>query len=124
MTAAAPRPPRSHPTAGERVGPRVARLTLQDFRTYPSLDLAVGAPVVALVGENGAGKTNLLEALSLFGPGRGLRRADLGELACRPGAGGFSVGITLDTPYGEHRLGTGLEAVPSEGRAGRICRVD
>ncbi|MFL5082604.1 MAG: AAA family ATPase, partial [Microvirga sp.] len=60
------------PTRGAGAGPRVTRLILQDFRTYPALDLALEHRVVALAGENGAGKTNLLEALSLFGPGRGL----------------------------------------------------
>jgi len=60
----------------------VTHLTLQDFRTYAALDMEVSRPLVALVGENGAGKTNLLEALSLFMPGRGLRRAEL-DLADR-----------------------------------------
>ena len=50
---------------------RVTRLVLQDFRTYPTLDLALERSLVALVGENGAGKTNVLEAISLFTPGRG-----------------------------------------------------
>ena len=59
----------------------ITRLILQDFRTYADLDLAVGRQLVALVGENGAGKTNLLEALSLFMPGRGLRRADIADMA-------------------------------------------
>ncbi|MBV9078529.1 MAG: AAA family ATPase, partial [Methylobacteriaceae bacterium] len=58
----------------EPQAPRVTRLILQDFRSYAALDLPVGAGLVALVGENGAGKTNLIEALSLFAPGRGLRR--------------------------------------------------
>ena len=58
------------------MSPLVSRLILKDFRTYPALDLAVSRGLVALVGENGAGKTNLIEALSLFAPGRGLRRAD------------------------------------------------
>jgi DNA replication and repair protein RecF len=79
--------------------------------------------LVALVGENGAGKTNLLEALSLFGPGRGLRRAELAEMAKKPGPGSFSVAAVVDTLYGEHALGTGIEPA-GEGRGGRICRVD
>jgi DNA replication and repair protein RecF len=102
--------------------PRVTRLILQDFRSYPALDLPVSRGLVALVGENGAGKTNLIEALSLFAAGRGLRRADLGEMA-RHGAERFAVSITLDSQAGEHRLGVGLE--PGEGgRAIRRCRID
>ena len=106
----------------EAAAPRVTRLILQDFRSYAALDLRVGRGLVALVGENGAGKTNLIEALSLFSAGRGLRRADLGEMA-RRGADRFAVSVTLDGPEGEHRLGVGLE--PGEGgRAVRRCRID
>src|SRR5215217_8627746 len=110
---------------------RIARLILQDFRTYASLDLTVSRQLVALVGENGAGKTNVLEAISLFMPGRGLRRAELAEMARNEGPGSFAVSVTLDAPYGEHRLGTGIEhqnegsRTSREGsRASRVCRID
>lgn len=110
---------------------RIARLILQDFRTYASLDLTVARPLVALVGENGAGKTNVLEAISLFMPGRGLRRAELAEMARNEGPGSFAISVTLDAPYGEHRLGTGIEhqnegsrASREGSRASRVCRID
>ncbi|GGC65732.1 DNA replication/repair protein RecF [Chelatococcus reniformis] len=104
--------------------PRVARLMLQQFRSYPGLDLAIDAPLVALTGENGAGKTNLLEALSLFSPGRGLRRADLADMSRIGSGGGFAVSLTLDEPSGGTRLGTGIEPRgPGEG-AQRRCRID
>jgi DNA replication and repair protein RecF len=103
---------------------RIARLILQDFRTYASLDLSVSRPLVALVGENGAGKTNVLEAISLFMPGRGLRRAELAEMARNDGTGSFAVSVTLDAPYGEHRLGTGIELQNERSRASRVCRID
>ena len=103
---------------------RIARLILQDFRTYASLDLTVSRPLVALVGENGAGKTNVLEAISLFMPGRGLRRAELAEMARKEGLGSFAVSVTLDAPYGEHRLGTGIEHHNEGSRASRVCRID
>ena len=110
---------------------RIARLILQDFRTYASLDLSVARPLVALVGENGAGKTNVLEAISLFMPGRGLRRAELADMARDEGPGSFAVSVTLDAPYGEHRLGTGIEhqnegsrASREGSRASRVCRID
>jgi len=72
--------------------PRIRRLMLRDFRSYAALDLAIEGRLVVLCGENGAGKTNLLEALSLLGPGRGLRRAELSECARRGGAGGWRPG--------------------------------
>ncbi|MGO4387548.1 DNA replication/repair protein RecF [Microvirga sp. 2YAF29] len=103
---------------------RIVRLILQDFRTYASLDLPVSRSLVALVGENGAGKTNVLEAISLFMPGRGLRRAELGEMARQGGPGSFAISLTLDAPYGEHRLGTGLEPQGENARSSRICRID
>jgi DNA replication and repair protein RecF len=95
--------PRSTGTAGVR------RLALADFRSYAALDLRIGAPLVVLAGDNGAGKTNLLEALSLLAPGRGLRRADLSECARETGGGGFAVSVEMETPQGCVQLGTGLE---------------
>ena len=47
------------------------------------LEARFDAPIVAIAGENGAGKTNLLEAISLLAPGRGLRGARMGELGRR-----------------------------------------
>jgi DNA replication and repair protein RecF len=100
----------------------VARLTLQNFRSYPALDLAIEGRLVALCGENGAGKTNLLEALSLFAPGRGLRRADLADMVRVPGDGGFAVSVGLADDGA--RLGIGLEPPDGEGRRARLARID
>jgi DNA replication and repair protein RecF len=96
----------------------ISRLILQDFRGYKALDLAVEAPVIALIGENGAGKTNILEALSLFSPGKGLRRNDLARMTRQGGNGHFALSITLND---ETRLGTAYDA--GQG-TGRICRID
>lgn len=90
--------------------PRVRRVALADFRSYPALDLRLSSNVAALAGDNGAGKTNLLEALSLFTPGRGLRRADLADLAREGGGGGFAVSLELTGEAGGPlQLGTGAE---------------
>ena len=103
--------------------PMVRRLILSEFRSYPALDLSIAGKLVAFLGENGAGKTNLLEALSLFSVGRGLRRADLPEMAREGGSGGFAVSILLETGGGEHRLGTALEPAKSGGFE-RTSRID
>lgn len=58
----------------------VVRLHLSHFRSYPTFSLRLGTDSALLVGPNGVGKTSLLEALSLLGPGRGLRQARLGDL--------------------------------------------
>jgi DNA replication and repair protein RecF len=100
----------------------VARLILQDFRSYETLDLPVEGRILALTGENGAGKTNVLEALSLFTPGRGLRRAELPDMARQGGAGGFAASITLAGD--EARLGIGLSEPDHDGRRSRMARID
>ncbi|UMY19393.1 DNA replication/repair protein RecF [Methylobacterium organophilum] len=104
--------------------PRLSRLIARDFRNHADLDLVLGRRFVALVGENGAGKTNLLEAISLFCPGRGLRRADFATMARQGGPGGFAVSATLSGDGDGHRLGTGLEPPGHDGRAARLCRID
>lgn len=93
--------------------PAVRRLVLADFRSYAALDLDVDGDCVVLTGENGAGKTNVLEALSMFTPGRGLRRADLADCARVGGAGGWAASIEIETPDGGIQLGTGID--PPEG---------
>jgi len=103
---------------------RVRRISLQDFRSYAALDLAVDAPLVALTGENGAGKTNILEALSFLCPGRGLRRAELADVARLGGPGGWAVSAIIDAAMDEPvRLGTGLERAEG-GLLQRRNRVD
>ena len=73
----------------------LSRLALTDFRNYRELLIEPGPGFVCLHGENGAGKTNILEAVSLLAPGRGLRGAALGEMARGDGPGGFAVSVTL-----------------------------
>lgn len=81
------------------------RITLTHFRNHPATRLEGTAKFNLLVGENGAGKTNVLEALSLLAPGRGLRRAALTELPSQQGDGGCAVSAEL---VGGVQLGTGI----------------
>ena len=99
---------------------RLTRLALTDFRSYAEAVFSPGAGLIALVGENGAGKTNLLEAVSLLAPGRGLRQAALGEIARSDGPGGFAVSARLDAAGGAIDIGTGAAAAAAERRLVRI----
>jgi DNA replication and repair protein RecF len=94
----------------------LTRLSLSDFRSYADLLIEPGAGLVILTGENGAGKTNVLEAVSLLAPGRGLRGAALGEMARSGGPGGFGVAARI----GDVDLGTGTLAGAPERRQVRI----
>ena len=120
--------------------PRVKRLQLSQFRNYECLDLATDAQLVALSGDNGAGKTNLLEAISFLCAGRGLRRADLKDVSRRvsiksdltrldsvssshthlPSIQAWAVSATLHGALGDAQLGTGTQ----ECEQGRKCRID
>ena len=69
-----------------------------------------------LYGENGAGKTNLLEAVSMLAPGRGLRGAALSDMQRLGGSGGWAVAARL----GDCEIGTGTVAAAPERRQVRI----
>lgn len=94
----------------------LARLVLTDFRNHRDAVLAPGPGLILLTGENGAGKTNVLEAVSLLSPGRGLRGASLPEMARSGGGGGFAVSARLD----EVEIGTGTSPTAPERRQVRI----
>ena len=115
----------------------LSRLKLDHFRNYQQADLAIQAGQLVILGDNGAGKTNLLEAVSLLGPGRGMRRAKTEHLAYR--ASGFdtsydiadnddadrldwAVAATLENEDGNVQIGTGVP--PSAKQGNRIMRLE
>jgi recombinational DNA repair ATPase RecF len=97
------------------------RIRLGWFRNHRATALEGTGKFNLLVGENGAGKTNILEAISLFAPGRGLRRAALPDMAGQSGDGAFAVSADLLHDGVGVRLGTGT-APDKPGR--RIVRVN
>ncbi|MGB3471620.1 MAG: DNA replication/repair protein RecF [Erythrobacter sp.] len=107
----------------------LARITLQNFRNHESSALTETAHFNLLVGENGAGKTNVLEALSLLSPGRGLRRAALPQLARHIAEGeagaGWAIGASLiEQGQVSARIGTYTEAGRPNRRLVRINGAD
>ncbi len=105
----------------------VLRLTLHEWRSFSGLELEIDSRPVVLAGANGAGKTNILEAISLLGPGRGLRGAELAELGRRPAAADestadWAVSALLEGAEGPLRVGVGIER--DTGPPRRIARLD
>ncbi|MEN3791694.1 DNA replication/repair protein RecF [Fulvimarina sp. MAC3] len=100
----------------------VTSLKLFDFRNYASLDLGFDKRFIVFAGANGAGKTNLLEALSLLSPGRGLRRSVYGEMARQGTASGFSVRAEISTGEDETTVMTSVR-LDGEGPASRQVRI-
>ncbi len=93
----------------------VEELRMVNFRNYEKVVLKnpdVSKPVV-LFGDNGAGKTNVLEALSLFAPGRGLRRARLSDLRMNGTQNPWQIMINLHFPVEPMKILTSVEKTQS-----------
>ncbi len=122
----------------EGAGLWINRLLVHQFRSYARAELEISAAPVVLTGANGAGKTNLLEAISFLSPGRGLRGAKLGEIdriapaaedgeAAGPAA--WAVAASVMTPMGPREIGSGrdpgsLGPANGNGRERRLVKVD
>src|SRR3989442_9306262 len=103
----------------------IRRLSVTNFRSYHGAQIDVGARLVVLVGANGAGKTNLIEAISFLAPGRGLRRATLEDVAFSEGDGSWAVSAEVEGALGSSTLGTGIEPRATDaGVPSRKCRIN
>ncbi len=100
-------------------------LKLTDFRNYRKLALDLDNRHIVLTGENGAGKTNLMEAISLLSPGRGLRRAAYGDICRKDSAQGFTVFAALHGINGPVEIGTSAGGdAEAAGGAGRRLKIN
>jgi DNA replication and repair protein RecF len=104
----------------------IEKLKLHNFRCYDSAVLQeLHGGLIVLWGANGVGKTNILEALSLFSPGRGLRSARAGDLQNNAIAEPWAVSALLRTEYGDDvRIGTGLDPNSKPGAEKRTVRIN
>jgi len=100
----------------------LSSLKLHHFRCYEQarlVDLSSG--LIVLHGANGAGKTNILEAVSLLTPGRGIRKAKGIDLQNQAFDGAsWAVAADVQTDYGDVQLGTGMDPRTDK----RIVRVN
>ncbi|WP_323768708.1 DNA replication/repair protein RecF [Marinovum sp.] len=97
----------------------ITHLKLSHFRSHKRVEMTTDPRPVALFGANGAGKTNILEAVSLLSPGRGLRRASAEEMTRRPEALGWKITAALTADDRPHEI----ESLSEQGSA-RQVRID
>ena len=112
-------------------GPLIRKLTVSNFRNYSTASLEPSKQMVVLLGNNGAGKTNLLEAISMLSPGRGLRRAQLTQLnraktdvinknntieAQRQ----WAVSVRVESNGFQTTIGTGCASPPADGKVQNV----
>ena len=97
----------------------LTKLKLSHFRSHKAAQLEVDARPLAIFGANGAGKTNILEAVSLFSPGRGMRRASARDMAKRPEDIGWKLSGLIEQDGRTFEVETS-----SEDGAARSVRID
>ena len=106
---------------------RLTRVGLRDFRNYAALDLRLDGRHVCLHGANGSGKTNLLEAVSMLSPGRGLRGAEFSDLVRQTPDGEATRGWAISTDVRDadvdRRISLALE-LDEQCRSRRTARLD
>ena len=102
----------------------LTRLNLTNFRNYEQLSMELDGRHVVLTGENGAGKTNLLEAISFLSPGRGMRRAAYADVPREGTSGGFTVFAALEGMAGPVEIGTTAGEDMANGGGGRRLRIN
>ena len=100
------------------------QVKLDKFRNYDVLSLDIDQRHVVLSGANGAGKTNLLEAISFLSPGRGMRRAVSDTIANTHGDGTWSVFAQMEGMEGDVRIGTGLQKTTIGLETNRRIHID
>ncbi|MDX1780560.1 MAG: DNA replication/repair protein RecF [Thalassovita sp.] len=97
----------------------IKQLTLSHFRSHKSGRIECDGRPVAIYGANGSGKTNILEAVSLFSPGRGLRRASAEEMMRRPETLGWKITGLLQSGPRLHEI-----EIWSDKGAARQLKID
>ncbi len=101
----------------------IRRLILTEFRNHQRLDLSLNAPAIVLYGANGAGKTNILEAITVLGPGRNMRSTEFADMIRKGGPNnGFAISASLGSGEHERRIGVGLDTSGENIR--KITRLD
>jgi DNA replication and repair protein RecF len=99
----------------------LSTLSMANFRNHTETRIEISSKPVVITGSNGSGKTTILEAVSLLAPGRGLRKARLGDLGNVRSSQPWAVATLLQGIHGEAKIGTGLDP---ENEERRLVKID
>lgn len=102
--------------------PYISQLDLHAFRNYKQLRLELGSGPIVFSGHNGAGKTNILEAVSFLSPGRGLRSIKLSSADQANNHTPWAVSAHINTIHGQRHIGTGRDPQAKIGK--RLIKID
>ena len=105
----------------------IQKLTLKNFRNHGILNLNLKNSSILIYGENGCGKTNILEAISLLSQGKGLRKANIENFLIQEETfndqhKAWGINVDFVGPNGKFNIGTGLNKTSSKNS--RIARVN
>ena len=103
---------------------KISKLNLTDFRNHSYSSITTDKDFILLTGSNGSGKTNVLEAISMFSASKGLRGSNLVDQSNTKGSGGWSIFMEVHSELGNLKLGTGINKPDLINGKARQCRVD
>ena len=103
---------------------KIGKLNLTDFRNHSYSSITTDKDFILLTGSNGSGKTNVIEAISMFSASKGLRGSNLVDQSNTKGSGGWSIFMEVHSELGNLKLGTGINKPDLINGKARQCRVD
>ncbi len=103
---------------------KISKLNLTDFRNHSYSSITTDKDFILLTGSNGSGKTNVLEAISMFSASKGLRGSNLVDQSNTKGSGGWSIFMEVHSELGNLKLGTGINKPDLINGKARQCRVN
>ena len=92
----------------------INKLNLKNFRNHVDLNLNISEASLLIYGDNGCGKTNILEAISLLNQGKGLRKSNIEDylnhkILLQGSYNTWGINADFLCPNGKFNLGTGLK---------------
>ena len=99
---------------------QIKSLKLINFRSHSDFSLGLSGKPLAIIGDNGAGKTNILEAISLLSPGRGMRNSKFSEMVKDDNSMPWGVNFNILSNGKNYEVSSGLR----DNQKGRDIKIN